>query len=713
MKNFAALSLVAITSVLSSYALDKSPPSFALHLGPGMQIPLGESADYFTIGGLMDIYGEFSFTEDPKIFASAGIEYLLGPLTSGQTISSLAADAGGGVYIDITPRLGLKADATVGYNYSFLNGTGGYTGSGPTSGGSLHYAGGLGLWYLVSPSLNVGLRIGYGSCLGLTSGLSVALGTSYYFTGREARLQRIEQGLPGRPDYLRAARTPNPGEGIRLSDIAIPEVFPVFHKYYDDHPIGTAVLFNQEKRPITDISLTVYLKQYMDAPKECRAPKELKAGGTANVDLFGLFTDKVLDITEATKTAAEITLEYRLKGQWYREIRQETVRLYDRNAMSWDDDRKAAAFVTAKDPSILRFAKNAAGAVDSEGSWTLNANLQTAMGIHEALTLYGIRYVVDPKTPYTELSQKKTSVDFLQFPRQTLEYKAGDCDDLSILYAALLESVGIKTAFITVPGHIFMAFGLDVAPDEAKRGFFEADDLVFIGNTSWIPLEVTERAGGFTQAWEKGAKEWRDYSAKGQARFYDMHEAWATYEPVGLPGSQGELALPAQSRIVTAFQKEMARFVQKELDPQVKKLEAEIKKSGATPALQNRLGVLYARYGYTDKALVELQKAIAKQEYVPALVNLGNLYFLRGSWSKALEFYERAAKKAQDNASVQMSIARTQYQLGNAAMVKKALDAVKSLDPGLAAKYAYLESGDTESARAGVAENHGEVPWQD
>ena len=58
MKNFAALSLVAITSVLSSYALDKSPPSFALHLGPGMQIPLGESADYFTIGGLMDIYGE-------------------------------------------------------------------------------------------------------------------------------------------------------------------------------------------------------------------------------------------------------------------------------------------------------------------------------------------------------------------------------------------------------------------------------------------------------------------------------------------------------------------------------------------------------------------------------------------------------------------------------------------------------------------------------
>ena len=47
----------------------------------------------------------------------------------------------------------------------------------------------------------------------------------------------------------------------------------------------------------------------------------------------------------------------------------------------------------------------------------------------------------------------KNAVDFLQFPRQTLVYGAGDCDDISILYNSLLESVGIRTAFITIPGH--------------------------------------------------------------------------------------------------------------------------------------------------------------------------------------------------------------------------------------------------------------------
>jgi len=79
--------------------------------------------------------------------------------------------------------------------------------------------------------------------------------------------------------------------------------------------------------------------------------------------------------------------------------------------------------------------------------------------------------VVDPKTPYVEYVKNKHVIDFLQFQRQTLEYKAGDCDDLSILYAALLESVSVDTAFITVPDHIYIAFALDVKPNDLKKNY--------------------------------------------------------------------------------------------------------------------------------------------------------------------------------------------------------------------------------------------------
>ncbi|MBT3271522.1 MAG: transglutaminase domain-containing protein, partial [Spirochaetales bacterium] len=94
----------------------------------------------------------------------------------------------------------------------------------------------------------------------------------------------------------------------------------------------------------------------------------------------------------------------------------------------------------------------------------LNSNLLLALAIHEAITLYAIRYVIDPSSSYKQPSGKNAAFDYLQFPRQTLEYKAGDCDDLSILYTALLQAIGIETAFITIPGHIYMAFSLGV-PD--------------------------------------------------------------------------------------------------------------------------------------------------------------------------------------------------------------------------------------------------------
>lgn len=41
-------------------------------------------------------------------------------------------------------------------------------------------------------------------------------------------------------------------------------------------------------------------------------------------------------------------------------------------------------------------------------------------------------------------------VETLQFPEQTLQLRSGDCDDMALLLAALLESIGFKTRFCAV-----------------------------------------------------------------------------------------------------------------------------------------------------------------------------------------------------------------------------------------------------------------------
>ena len=68
----------------------------------------------------------------------------------------------------------------------------------------------------------------------------------------------------------------------------------------------------------------------------------------------------ILNVTEATKAQAEITVEYTYNKAGLAVKQTETLRILDRNASSWDDDRKAAAFVTAKDPQVLGFAKRVA-----------------------------------------------------------------------------------------------------------------------------------------------------------------------------------------------------------------------------------------------------------------------------------------------------------------------------------------------------------------
>ncbi len=682
--------------------------TFSLHLNPGLDIPLGTSADYFNLGGSVTLIGEYSITESPLLFLAGQLGYNLAPIKAEKLVHLINGGAGGGIYLDVTPRLSLKAFASGGYFFGMLNASSGFT-----TGTNPFLTAGAGIYYLLSPGISLGLSASYKNYVGLYNGLSAMLGTSLYLSGTKQREAKIQRGLPLRPGPL-TAKVPGPGEGIKMDGMEFDPVFPVFHSYYDDHPIGRVVLRNQEQMPISDISVSLFIKQFMDTSKLCIEIEEMQGGEEKAIDLNALFTDSILSVTEGTKVAAEITLEYKMKGEMYQVTHSETVRIYHRNAMTWDDDRKAFAFVTAKDPAILSFAKNVVSIIQGKTAGSIDANLLKAIALNETLSLYGVSYVVDPTTPYIEFSKKSNMVDFLQFPRQTLDYKAGDCDDLSILYSALLEAVGIETAFITVPGHIYMAFRLAMEPQEAKRTFMDPQQLIFREEKVWVPVEITEREGGFMKAWQIGAREWREYFPGGQARFYPTHDAWTLFEPVGLPGEEKLVAIPAEDRLLSAYQQEVRRFVNQEIYPWVSKLEAKIKSSGGSPELRNKLGVLYAKYGLFEKAEEEFNKILSTGEVVPTLVNLGNIYYLKEDWHKALEYYERAYQRAPSNSRVLLPIARVHHMLENYGLARRTYQQLKELDPALAERFAYLDlQGETGVRAAKISEVEGVVVWSE
>jgi hypothetical protein len=129
-------------------------------------------------------------------------------------------------------------------------------------------------------------------------------------------------------------------------------------------------------------------------------------------------------ITTASVLAAELVVEAG-EGDSRREFTEVfTLEAYDRNALQWDDDMRIGAFVTARDEQIQAFARNIAAGIRDEQIDAINRELQLAAALYAALDIHGSAYVVDPSSPYAELSADALAVDSVQFPQQTLQFRA-------------------------------------------------------------------------------------------------------------------------------------------------------------------------------------------------------------------------------------------------------------------------------------------------
>jgi tetratricopeptide (TPR) repeat protein len=665
----------------------QQPNPLSFSITPGADIPLGPKAsdgsDLYSFGASTTLEAQYTFPSTKGIYAEAILGYSAISTESYKdpppALSLISLGAGAGYRLNLFPTVELRLSLDGGYSIGIFEGS---VGGAPfVSAQSL-------LLYALSPAVDLGIGVAYKHNFDLYNGIGVFLGASFKPGAGQNRFK------------------------IDIIDSHFDPVFPVFYQYYNDNPLGSINIKNLEKGTIKDVKISFNVQQYMEKPKLCAQIREMKKDEELQVPLLALFKDSILEITEGSKITAEILIEYSYLDSVFKGEGTATVQLYHRNAMTWDDDRKAASFVTAKDPEILRFSKNVAGEVRKHSSQVVDTQFCSAVGLFEALQLYGISYVVDPSTPYTELSQNKFSIDFLQFPVQTMSYKAGDCDDLSILYCALLESVGINTAFITIPGHIYMAFRLDIDTGESKQLFSDPEDLILQGNQIWIPVEITLIQDGFLAAWKMGAKEWREHFTAGTASIYPIQEAWKTYAPVGIIDPNARVAEISMSRFDEAYKTQIDRFVEDEIGERVRALTERIQSSPNSEKLMNKLGVLYARFGLYDQARVEFERAAAAQ-HLPAYINLGNLAFIQKDNNEARKKFNEVLRIDPNNLAALVGLAKVDYESENYGSVKNLYAQIEVLNPETAARFSYLVSSISVTSRAAAVQQREAVFWSD
>ena len=476
---------------------------------------------------------------------------------------------------------------------------------------------------------------------------------------------------------------------LEITRVELGEVFASAYKYYEAHPLGKVVIKNNTGRTYPKVKLSFSIKEFMDFPTEIEIP-EMLPKKEMTFDLKPVFSNKILDVTENTSLQSEISLTYHIGGEPKKVSRTFPVTLYERHAMTWDQKGKVGAFVTPRDPAVADFSRLVIQPyVDAYPN--LHQSIVYARAIYASLGVYGLSYIVDPTSPYQEFSKQSARVDYLQYPRDTLARKSGDCDDLSILFAACLENIGINAALVDVPGHVFIMFNTGVSEqDKAVLGFPDSLIVLYQG-TAWIPVEMTLIGSSFTKAWQKGAEEYRDWSAKGKVEIIEIQKAWDQFKPATLPKADVKPIKVKREEIEAKYRGELDALARQRLTNLSAEYLDALKKNPNDQKALGQLGILYGENGLHAEALVQFQKMLAlDKSNAVALNNIGNISLLQGRPEDAKQAYESALKLAPGEPGIMVNLARVLFQTGKREEAKKLFQEATAIDPRVLRQYGDL-----------------------
>jgi tetratricopeptide (TPR) repeat protein/DNA-binding beta-propeller fold protein YncE len=489
--------------------------------------------------------------------------------------------------------------------------------------------------------------------------------------------------LEGAYDRKKKAQSGSGGR-IVMENLRLERVFAAAHKQYATEPLGRIKVRNDSAEDYKGLRLSFFIKEYMDFPVSQEIPP-LQSKGSLELTLNATFNNRVLGIDEDTRVLVVVTLALADARDGSQEITQ-PMTLYGKNALIWSNSDMVGSFVTPRDETLRNFVREAANRYGGTPRSVLNRPLSQAATVFNVLSALGLRYQPDPNTPYARLGADQ--VDYVQFPRETLKLKSGDCDDLSVLLAAAYENLGIESAMVEVPGHLFMMFRTGVKV--ADRGLISLQDelLVIRDGEVWIPVEATLLATSFSEAWAEGARKYRDAAAKKDLKVVSLRQAWERFPPATLAPAPLAVEVPSGERVSRLIEREQSLLVAQRLEREVLPYRQALAVNAKDVDARLQIGTIYARNGIMDVAQREFDAVLELDpRNASALNNRGNLYFGRGDFERALDAYRTAEELDPADAGIRLNAALAFYRLGKLSEARDKFREATRLKSDITAQY--------------------------
>ena len=447
---------------------------------------------------------------------------------------------------------------------------------------------------------------------------------------------------------------------VKILEINVDDLYASFYKTYAMTMIGHIKIrndYDEELKMTMNVSIpglteSAVQETFVLLPNEKR-----------KLHFPAIFSKNILNVKDLEFRQVKVKIEYNIKKEAKYVEAFKKFRLFGRGAITWENPGKAVAFITKLDQMVKLFAIEAIKDVPYLPDDELG-KVYVAEALFRAMGTYGIKYKEDTDNPFSIIPKSQSMVDHIKYPAELLKSKQGDCDDLTVLYASLLEYCGIKTALVSMSDHITIMF--DTGIHERKWWVLGVGDTLAIAKNKslWLPIEVTKVGSSFWKAWHDGGKIYRESEHNEDFKVVfvcDVEGIYLSALPEDLQTPLAEFPdMEEQKKIVTD---DIAQIKHKKTGSIKAHYLTELQQSPANDSLRNRLGIILVQQDSIDGATAQFSKTLDRQpENIQALINLANVYCISGRFNDAKNNYLKAAKFLKNEPGIYLNLA-IMYQL--------------------------------------------------
>ena len=435
------------------------------------------------------------------------------------------------------------------------------------------------------------------------------------------------------------------------------DILPLFMQLYKNDPVASVIVTNGESAEIKNVTVSFTAGKYTSSALRSESIPVLRKMQSATIPLTVDFSSELLSFAESGMVSGNLVIEYELLGKKKTAIQSISLSVSNRNSYTWGDYESLAAYISPDTPEVLEYAKYVAGIARNDLYSGMNRNVQFAAVMFDALKESGLVYSGDKTTPYATYHLGYDE-DYIQYPLQTMDFSSGDLDELGILYASCLESVGIGTAFIPMEDNFLVLVNTGLSPSSALSHFTDENSLVITDETVYFAVSMADLASGFAKSRAQAAKLITKINTSDDA-FYEFIEteyAWNNYPPAIYTGSGETLPKPSQDKVKSLFKAAVDDYINTDLAAVIKRA----RDSGDS----NKLGMAYVRAGQYTNAKNEFSKTAAKGS-VSGMNNLGNVYLIEKNYTAAEKQFKQVLAVEPNNKTALKGLENMSSSLGD------------------------------------------------